>query len=63
MDMGNYYGITGLVVLILDVWAIVNVINSSKDTGSKVLWTVLILMLPVLGFLAWLLMGPRGSKI
>jgi hypothetical protein len=61
MDL-NYYGITGLLVLILDVWAIVSVINSGRDVGTKVLWTVLILVLPVIGFIAWLLMGPRGPR-
>lgn len=60
MDYFNYYGITGLLILILDVWAMVNVINSGKDTGTKVLWVVLILILPVLGFIAWLLAGPRS---
>jgi succinate dehydrogenase/fumarate reductase cytochrome b subunit len=61
MVFENYYGILGLVVLILDVWAMVSVINSGKDTGTKVLWVVLILLLPVLGFIAWLLAGPKSS--
>jgi hypothetical protein len=61
MDL-NYYGITGLLVLILDVWAVVSVINSGRDVGTKVLWVVLILVLPVIGFIAWLLMGPRGPR-
>lgn len=56
---GQYYGITGLIVLILDLWAIINVIDSGRSTGDKVLWTVIILVLPVLGFIAWLLLGPR----
>ena len=58
--MNNYYGFSGIIILILDVWAIVSVINSGRDTGTKVLWTVLILILPVLGFIAWLLAGPRS---
>lgn len=59
--MENYYGIGGLLILILDVWALVNVINSGQNTGTKVLWFVLILILPVIGFIAWLLAGPRSS--
>jgi hypothetical protein len=46
-------------LLIADVWAIVNVVGSGDTTGRKVLWTVLILLLPVLGFLIWLFAGPR----
>lgn len=55
----GYYGITGLIILILDVWAIVSVINSGRDTGTKLLWVVLILVLPVIGLIAWFLAGPR----
>jgi Phospholipase_D-nuclease N-terminal len=55
-------GFFGLIVLIADVWAIVNVFGSSASTGAKVIWTVLILLLPVLGFLIWLVAGPRNAK-
>jgi Phospholipase_D-nuclease N-terminal len=55
-------GLWGLVVLIADVWAIVNILQSGADTGKKVLWTVIVIVLPVLGFILWLLMGPRTGK-
>ncbi|WP_346898785.1 PLDc N-terminal domain-containing protein [uncultured Roseibium sp.] len=51
-------GLLGLVILILDVYAIVKTVGSGSSTGSKVLWVVLILLLPVLGFLLWLVAGP-----
>jgi len=52
-------GVFGLIVLILNVWAIIKTIQSPAGTGNKVLWIVLILILPVLGFLLWLLLGPK----
>lgn len=52
------YSIIGLLIFILDIWAIVKVINSSEDTGSKVLWILLIIILPVVGLIAWLIAGP-----
>jgi hypothetical protein len=55
-------GFFGLIVLIADVWAIINVFGSSASTGAKVVWTVLILVLPVVGFLIWLVAGPRSAK-
>jgi Flp pilus assembly protein TadB len=55
-------GFFGLLVLIADVWAIVNVIGSSSSNGAKVVWTILILLLPVLGFIIWLVAGPRSSR-
>ena len=55
-------GIFGLLILIADVWAIVNVIQSTATTGSKVIWVVVILLLPVLGLLIWLLAGPKSVR-
>ncbi len=55
----EYTGLFGLLVLAADVWAIVNVAQSSSTTGAKVLWVVTILVLPILGFMIWLITGPR----
>ena len=55
-------GLWGLLVLIADIWAIVNIFQSSKDTGAKVGWTVLVILLPVLGFIIWLIAGPRTAR-
>lgn len=55
-------GITGLIVLVVSVWAIIQIFQSDATTGSKVFWTVLILILPVLGFIIWLFAGPRPSR-
>jgi hypothetical protein len=59
--MGRH-GLWGILVLIADIWAIVNIFQSSATTGKKVLWTVIVLVLPVLGFLLWLFLGPRTGK-
>ena len=55
-------GLFGLIVFIADVWAIVNVFQSSADTGRKVLWVVLIVVLPVLGFILWYFLGPKTGR-
>lgn len=52
-------GLLGLIVLILNVWAIVRILQSGAETGTKVLWVVAILLLPVLGLLLWLLFGAK----
>lgn len=57
----QYQGIWGLLVLILDVWAIVNIFQSGADTGKKVLWIVLVVILPVLGFILWYFLGPKSG--
>lgn len=53
-------GLLGLVILIADIWAIIRVFNSSVSTAAKLGWTLLILVLPVLGFVIWFFMGPRS---
>ncbi|MGR3503697.1 PLD nuclease N-terminal domain-containing protein [Pseudaestuariivita sp.] len=55
-------GLGGLIVLALSIWAIVNIIGSRASTGAKVLWTLFVLILPILGFIVWLIAGPRSSK-
>lgn len=53
-------GIGGLIVLILDVYAIVKILGSSASTGAKVVWTVAVLLLPLLGVILWFLFGPKN---
>jgi hypothetical protein len=55
------YTIFGLVVLVLDIIALVKLWGGSSDTGHKVLWTVLILILPVLGMLLYFLIGQKAG--
>jgi hypothetical protein len=55
-------GLLGLLVLIADVWALVNIFQSGADTGSKVVWVVVIIVLPVLGFILWYFMGPKSGR-
>ncbi|MGV8844054.1 MAG: PLDc N-terminal domain-containing protein [Pseudomonas sp.] len=57
----NMSSLLGLVILVLDIWAIINVVKSRTDTGKKVLWVLLILFLPVVGLVIWALLGPRGN--
>lgn len=53
--------ILGILVVILDIYAIYNVLTSGSSLPAKALWSLGIIVLPVIGFVAWLLAGPRGS--
>jgi len=53
-------GVLGLLILIADIYAIVKVMNSGASTGGKVIWTLIILLLPVIGLLLWFFAGPKG---
>jgi hypothetical protein len=58
--MGLEVGFLGLLILIADVWAILKVAGSSAGTGAKAIWIVAILVLPVLGLIAWFFFGPKS---
>ncbi len=51
--------IGGLIVFALGIWAIVSILNSKVETGTKVLWILLVLILPVVGFIIWYFAGPK----
>lgn len=55
------YGILGLLVLIADIYAILQVWKSGAGTAEKLIWTIVILVLPVIGLLIWFFAGPRGA--
>jgi hypothetical protein len=58
MEVG---GLFGLLVLAADVWAILNIFQSTATTGKKALWIILVLVLPLLGFIIWYFAGPRET--
>lgn len=58
----DFTGIGGIFLLVLVVWAIVSIVNSRASTGGKVLWCLLVLIFPFIGFLLWLIFGPRARR-
>ncbi|NUU37432.1 PLDc N-terminal domain-containing protein [Pseudomonas sp. C2B4] len=60
--MGStFYSLVGLIIFALDIWAIINVLKSGAEIGMKILWVLLIPLLPVLGLIIWAIAGPRGD--
>lgn len=55
-------GFGGFLLLALNIWAIVSIIGSTASTGGKVAWVLAILILPLFGFIAWLIFGPRAAR-
>jgi Phospholipase_D-nuclease N-terminal len=55
------YGIVGLIILALDIWALLGVWGSGASVGTKVIWSAIIIILPVIGLLLWFFVGPKGS--
>ena len=53
-------GFLGFLVLVADIWAILNIAQSSASMGKKLVWILIVLFLPVIGVIIWWLAGPRG---
>jgi hypothetical protein len=58
----GYNGLLGLLILIGDVWAIINIFQASVSNEKKLLWTLVVLLLPFLGMILWFFLGPRGGR-
>jgi len=55
------YGILGLIILIANIYALIKTWQSGASTGAKLLWSLLIFVLPVVGLIIWLIAGPKGG--
>jgi hypothetical protein len=53
--------IFGIIIFVLDIWAIAQVINTNASTGTKILWIALIAILPVVGLIIWYFAGPKAN--
>jgi hypothetical protein len=56
------YSILGLLILILDVYCIYLILTGSGDIGIKLVWIIVVLLLPVLGPILYLLLGRGGAR-
>ena len=50
--------ILGVLLLVAVVYAIVKTIQTSASTGSKVLWVAVLVLVPVIGLILWVFLGP-----
>ena len=61
MSIG-YNSLLGLLILAADIWAIINIFQSSVSNEKKLIWTIAVVLLPVLGLVLWFFLGPRDRK-
>ncbi|KJK03684.1 PLDc N-terminal domain-containing protein [Pseudomonas sp. BGr12] len=54
-------GLISLIIFALDIWAIINVVKSNAEMSMKIIWILVIVILPVLGLIIWAVAGPRGN--
>ena len=61
IDSG-YGGVLGILILAGDIWAILNIFQSSVSTVNKLIWILVVLLLPLLGLILWFFLGPRQRR-
>ena len=55
-------GIFGVIGFLLDIWAVVSIVNSDAARRTKIIWVLVVAFLPLLGFLIWLAAGPKAAR-
>ena len=56
------HSLFGLLILIGDIWAIINILQSPASNEKKLIWIVAVVLLPLLGLILWFFLGPRNGK-
>jgi hypothetical protein len=54
------YGIVGTLILVLDIYCIYLILTGGGDPGMKLLWVIIVLLLPLLGPILYFVIG-RGK--
>ena len=62
MMLYGYHSIWGLLILAGDIWAIVNILQSAAANDKKLLWVIVVVLLPLIGLILWYFMGPRNGR-
>jgi cytochrome bd-type quinol oxidase subunit 1 len=57
----SFTGIGGLIILIADIYAIVMILQSSAKSIEKLVWFLVVFLLPLIGLIVWYFAGP-GRK-
>lgn len=52
--------IAGLLIICIDLWLITSISKSRKSQQAKVGWALVVVLLPVIGWILWGRFGPRG---
>ena len=58
----GYHSLWGVLILIGDIWAIINILQSAASNEKKLIWIIAVVLLPLLGLILWYFLGPRGGR-
>lgn len=58
----QYLGLWLLVAMAFNIWALLSVFGARPGALRLLFWSAILLCLPVIGFAAWYLLGPRAAR-
>jgi hypothetical protein len=61
--METWSTVLALIVLVANIVAIVQVWRSRIEAGRKIIWTLVILLLPVVGLIMWFVAAGHLAKV
>lgn len=59
MNLPMYWLIFATILVILEFWAALRVLNSEGSRETKCLWILALVFVPVVSLIAWVLIGPK----
>lgn len=52
------FGLWPIIHVAIVVYVVIQILGSGVDTGEKILWVVIVALLPLIGLGIWFFMGP-----
>ena len=59
--MFGFGGLVSILVLILVIWALVDILKSRRDNTWKLIWVIVCLLLPLLGPVLYYFLGRQSA--
>ncbi|HLD64585.1 MAG TPA: PLDc N-terminal domain-containing protein [Pseudomonas sp.] len=56
------WSLGGLLLVLIELWLIINIVRTDRTTSTKLSWVLIVLLLPLIGMIAWGIAGPRSYK-
>lgn len=53
----------GFISILCSIYAVTQVATSDETAPNKTAWALLIVFIPLLGFIVWVVSGPRGRSL
>ena len=63
MNMPLLWIIVAVILVVVEFLVVMRIIKSEGSRESKCLWILALVFVPVLGLLAWVVMGPKTKTV